>query len=294
MWACRCVTTVVFGALALPISLQAQECSSSRKLPPFHLEWPTTVEYHIHEHHQGRPQPEREYVLVMANDSQGRSLFHYKYADGQSSSWALDPVAAEQIWWETDSTKAKIVKYPTPVADRSSCWRRVWSERSSITGRTLTHEYKTTCAPAGPPAGQGQFPDCRDACYAERLAGALPPENKGFPKCDAPGGIAEDLGMSVIQGIAVRGCRRTSPSLLKDGNVLSENWSDEYGLSLRKIEESPNGDRFLTELISLSRDEPDLSIFQPPKGYETVALEMDESPCEQLTPIVVYAPLGRR
>jgi hypothetical protein len=94
--------------------------------------------------------------------------------------------------------------------------------------------------------------------------------------------------MSVIQGIAAHRCRRTTPfPIPKEGNVLTEIWSDEYGLSLREIQEYPNGDRFFRELISLSRDEPDLSIFQPPKGYETVTLEMDEVPCEQLTPLVI-------
>jgi hypothetical protein len=289
MWDRRCVTTAVFAALALPISLQAQECGSSHKLPPFHLEWPITVEYHIHEHHQETPQPDRDYVLVMADDSQGRDLSHYTFADGQSSSHVFDPVAAQQIWWGADGTKAKILKYPTPVADRPSCWRRTGSERSSRTGRPVRYEYKTNCEPAGPAAGQGQFPDCRDVCYAERLANALPPEKPGFPKCDpAPGGTAEDLGMSVIQGIAARGCRRTTPLLLTEGNGLTENWSDEYGLSLRKIEEYPNGDRFLTELISLSRDEPDPSIFQTPKGYETVTLDEDEVPCEPTSQVVVF------
>jgi hypothetical protein len=265
MSARRCVTTTIFASAALLISLQAQECVSRGKLPPFHLEWPTTVEYHIHEHHQNRREGDRDYVLVMADDSQGRVLFHYKFADGQSSAHVFDPVAAQQIWWGNDGAKAKIVKYPTPVADRPSCWRRAG--------------YRTNCEPAGPPAGQGQFPDCRDVCYAGRLANALPPEKNGFLKCDAPGGTAEDLGMSVIQGIAAHGCRRTAP-FFKAGNALTETWSDEYGLTLRKIEGYPNGDRFVTELTSLSRDEPDLSLFQPPKGYETVTLELDEVPCE--------------
>ena len=283
MCACRYpnLTVAVLAALALQTSVQAQERGSGHGRGSIQLEWPATAEYHMHEHHQNRPEAERDYVLVMANDSQGRDLSRFTYADGQSSSHVFDPVAAQQIWWGTDSTKAKIVKYPTPVADRSSCWGHRWSERSSSTGRTLRHEYKTTCAPAGPPAGQGQFPDCRDASYTERLAKALRPETKGFPKCDAPGGTAEDLGMSVIQGIAAHGCRRTSPFLLKEGNVQTETWSDEYGLTLREIQDSPNGDRFLRELISLSRDEPDLFTFQSPKGYESVTLEMGEVPCEQ-------------
>jgi hypothetical protein len=288
MCACRYLTLAVLAALALQTSLQAQERDSGRGRGLIHLEWPFTAEYHLHEHHQNRPEAERDYILVMANDSQGRDLSRSIFADGRSAGHVFDPVAAQQIWWATDSTKAKIVKYPTPVADRSSCWRRPWSERSSSSGRTLGYEFKTRCAPAGPPAGQGQFPDCRDASYTEDLAKALPPETKGFPKCDAPGGTAEDLGMSVIQGIAAHGCRRTAPDLLTEGNVLTENWSDEYGLTLREIDEHPNGDRFLREIISLSRDEPDLSTFQPPKGYEGVTLEMDEVPCEPLPMKITY------
>jgi len=287
MAACRYLATAVLASLALHISLRAQECGSSSGWKPIHLEWPSIAEYHLHEHHQDRPEAERDYVLVMANDSQGRLLSHYKFADGQSSSHVFDPVAAQQIWWGTGSAKAKIVKYPTPVADRSSCWRRPWSERSSTTGRTSSTEYKSNCGPAGPPIGQGQTIDCRDACYTERLAKALPPEKKGFPKCDpAPGGTAEDLGMSTIQGITVHECRRTTP-FLKEGNVVTEDWSDEYGLSLREIKEYSKGDKFLRELISLSRDEPDVSMFQSPPGYESVTLEMDEVPCEKQPPIVI-------
>jgi hypothetical protein len=178
MGVCRYLIMAVVAALALQTSLQAQQCGSGRGRGSLHLEWPSTAEYHLHEHHRDRPKAETDYVLVVAHDSQGRVLFRYQYAGGQSSSQVLDPVAAEQIWWAADSTKAKIVKYPTPVADRSSCWRRPWSERSSSTGRTLRHEYKTNCAPAGPPPGQGQYPDCRDACYSERLAKALPPEKR--------------------------------------------------------------------------------------------------------------------
>ena len=66
---------------------------------------------------------------------------------------------------------------------------------------------------------------------------------------------------------------------LRNRNVLTENWFDEYGLSSREIREDANG-RSVTELISLTRDEPDLSIFQAPNGDEVVTLEMEEVPCE--------------
>ena len=78
-----------------------------------------------------------------------------------------------------------------------------------------------------------------------------------------------------------------TPFLKGGGKVLTESWFDEYGLSLREIHEYPNGDRFLTELISLTRDEPDTSVFQPPKEYGSATLEMDEVPCEQPAPLVI-------
>ena len=92
--------------------------------------------------------------------------------------------------------------------------------------------------------------------------------------------------MSTIHGITVHGCWSKTP-FFKEGNVLTEDWSDEYGLSLREIKEYSKGAKFLRELISLSRGEPDVSMFQSPPGYESVTLEMDEVPCEQQPPIVI-------
>jgi hypothetical protein len=281
MQACRCITTTVLASLALAVSIPAQDRSSLHQWNPLRLEWPSTAEYRCHEHHHDRPKAERDYVHIMANDSQGRILDTYKYADGQSSSHVLDPVASEEIWWGTYTTKAKVVNYPTPVPGRPSCWQSSGTERSATTGRTVRYEYKINCQAAGPPAGQGQAPNCRDSSYAERLAAALPPEKTGFPKCDAsPGGTAEDLGMSTLQGIAVHGCRRTTP-FPNVGEVRTEEWIDEYGLTVRDAKEYQNGDKFLRELVSLSRDEPDLSVFQPPRASESMKLEMEEVPCQQ-------------
>lgn len=286
MLAHRYVITALFAALAFQTSVRAQQCDSGSGRIPIHLDWPYTAEFHLHEHNPEKPKPERDYFRFDANDSQGRTLVRFTEADGQSSSQVFDPVAAEQTWWASYSTSAKLVKYPTPFADRSSCWRRQWSERST-TGHSLGFDLKTSCAPAGLPPGQGQYPNCRDVCYADRLAKAVSPEKKGFPKCvAAPGGTAEDLGMSAIQGIEIHGCRNEweAPNA---GKVVQEIWSDEYGLPLRQIDEHANGYKSSEELIRLSRDEPDVSNFQPPRGRESVTLEMDEVPCEQVKPLVV-------
>lgn len=256
MWLCRYLTMVFFAALPL----QAQQCPPNGEREVFHRGWSYTA------HYREKQRPELEAVSVLAEDSHGRFLNRYTRADGDSSSTVYDPVAEQEAHWDTGSMKVKIVKYSMPVEGQRTCWRSPWSERF--------------CAPAG--EAQGAF--CRDACYAERLAKAPPPEKKGFTKCDAPpGGTAEDLGMSAIQGIAAHGCRLTAPSSLGGANIITENWFDEYGLSLRIIIDSPSGNRFLKELISLSRDEPDVSTFRPPSGYAVVMQEAEEVTCKPMT-----------
>jgi len=259
----------VLGALALQTSPQAQECSSaSLRQRPLQLGWPYTAQF------RARQRPSIEGLEIVAEDAQGRFFHRYTTAAGNVSSTVYDPVAAQEIWWDSGSTTAKVVKYGTPAAGRRTCWQSSWSERSEITGRILKDGYQAFCAPAGHDQPWG----CHDACYAERLAKALPPEKKGFPKCEFPGGSAEDLGMSTIQGVEVHGCRTTRP--FQEATGVQETWADEYGLILRQVDQVGNGPVGSKELISLSRDEPDLSTFQPPKGYKVVTLEMEEVPCE--------------
>lgn len=270
MCVCRYLTVTVFAALALHASLQAQQCAPNSGRETLHLGWPYTAQY------REKQRPELEGVVVAAEDSQGRSLYRYTGADGSSTSIVDDPVAAQEIHWDTSSMKVKIAKYSTPFEGRRSCWRSPWSSRF--------------CAPAG----QVQPAFCHDVCEAERVAYALPAEKNGSPKCDpVPGGTAEDLGMDVIQGITARGCRRTVP-FPNVGDVLVEIWSDDYGLPLRNIQEHSPADRYFRELISLSRDEPDLAMFQPPKGYEIVTLEAEEVSCEQTRPLVIFPALEVR
>ena len=86
--------------------------------------------------------------------------------------------------------------------------------------------------------------------------------------------------MDVIEGVAARGCRTTTP-FPKGKRKLREIWSDDHGLTLRKIVEDPTRRQvYFEELITLSRDEPSLSTCWPPESYEIVTLEMDEVPCE--------------
>jgi hypothetical protein len=290
MWACRYLSMAVLAGLSLQTPLQAQQCDSRNGQAAFHLGWPYTVEYHDKNGRigaDGKPAPDQEDVTLVAEDSQGRVLYRWTSTDGRFSARIYDPVAAQEIWWSTDSTKVKIVKYATPVAGRRSCWQSSFSDRYALTGRPLQQTYQAFCAPAG---HQGQPAGCYDVCETEHLGKALPPEKQGFPQCENGIGVsgedrgkivvpAEDLGILEIQGIPARGCRRTLPRP-NQGSVVSENWSDDYGLELRQSQEFSSGLKGSRDLISLSREEPDPSVFQPPKGYEVVTLEMDEVPCK--------------
>jgi hypothetical protein len=281
------LTVAIWASLTLQISLHAQQCAPTRGDGEFHLVWPYSAEYHEkHESidYDGRPNPVQEDVRVVAQDSQGRHLDRWIDSKGSSHSQVSDPVVGEQILWNTSSAKAKILKSPTPVVERRSCWRGPGPE--DVPGRDEPRfgVFGFSCAPAGQ-YQSGPDSGCHDACAAERRAKALPPINKGFPKCHSaePGGTAEDLGMEVIQGVAAHGCRTTTP-FPNGKRKLSEIWSDEYGLALRRIEEHSTGAKYYEELIRLNRDEPSLSTFQPPEGYAIVTLEMDEVPCEAPRP----------
>jgi len=277
----RYLTMAVFAALALQPSLPAQQCDPGHAQEPFHLVWPFAMESR-QEHEPApsgpTPNPAREITrFVGARDSQGRYLWRLIYADGSSASLVVDPVAGEEIYWNTTSTQAKLLIHPVSVAGRRSCWQIPESERSAVSNGPVTAAPQASCAPTG----QLQPSNCRDACDAQRRSKALPPVKMGFPRCapGQPGPIPENLGVEVIQGEEVHGCRETTT--LPDGKrFVSETWYDDHSFPLRRIEAKPDGNKYSREVIRLSREEPDPSAFQPPKGYEVVRLKMDEVPCE--------------
>lgn len=280
MWGPRYLAVSIFALVVSQIPLHAQECDPSHGRRSFHLAPPYTAEYrerHEYMDYAGHPIPTQEIIQLVVQDSQGRRLFHSTNANGISGSQVFDPVDEKEIVWNTSSAKVKILNGPTPVAGRRSCWRGPDSELHLGPDEPSFGLSEFSCRPAD----QHQPPYCRDACQTERLAKALPAEKRGFPKCDPaePGGTAEDLGMDVIQGIPAHGCRTTTP-FPKGKRKLREIWSDDYRLTLRRIEEDPTDARYFQELISLSRDEPSPSVFQPPSGYEVVTLEFVEVPCE--------------
>lgn len=279
MWTRCYLATAAFAALVPQLPLPAQECDPSHGRRPPHLAHPYTAEYRERVEstdYAGKPNPVQEDIHVVAQDLQGRRLYRWTTSDGSSHSQVFDPVTAEEMAWNTSSKIAKILKSPAPVAGRPSCWRGPDSEKNAGRDEPRVTVSEFACVPAG----QHQT-GCRDACRAVLMANALPPEKKGFPKCASaePKGTAEDLGTDVIQGVAAHGCRTTTP-FPKGKRKLVEIWSDDDGLSLRRIEEGPNDFKHFSELISLSREEPSPSTFQPPEGYEVVRLQMDEVSCE--------------
>jgi hypothetical protein len=85
---------------------------------------------------------------------------------------------------------------------------------------------------------------------------------------------SENLGIRTIAGVEARGERttRTVPAE-EEGNklplvIISETWtSNELGLVVLAISDDPRRGRTTYEVEELSRDEPDLSLFVPPKDY---------------------------
>jgi hypothetical protein len=293
MWAYRYLIAALFASLALQTPVQGQECDPNYyERVPLYLVQPYTAEYRERYEWPDHQESATEDTRVEAQDSQGRHLDRWTSADGSGRSQVRDPVADQTITWNTRSTKAKVVEYPTPVAGRFSCWRTPDPEEGIGPDEPPPGLYESSCAPAG----QGQTMPCRDACEAKRQAKALPALKNGFPPCgsDEPG--TEDLGTKVIHGVAAHGCRTTKtlpsrkcvagrcPAPSPYGRKrFQEIWSDEYGLTLRKIEASGDGDKCYEELLSLNREEPNLATFRPPDGYEIVTIEMDEVPCEPRT-----------
>jgi hypothetical protein len=292
MWPRGVIAVTMLACLAPQTSLRGQECDPNYYgRVPFYLSQPYTAEYRERYESGDHQDPPREDIRVEARDSQGRRLDSWASAGGTSRSQVRDPVAGETITWNASSTKAKVVQDPTPVAGRSSCWQTPDPERQNSPEEPPIGMYKSSCAPAG----EGQALFCNDACEAKRRAKALPALKNGFPPCDSEEPGTEDLGTKVIHGVAAHGCRTTKtlpngswkcsgrcPAPSPHGSkTLEEIWSDDYGLTVRKIEVSRHGDKYSEELTSLNRDEPDLSIFRPPEGYDVVTLEMHEVPCNQ-------------
>jgi hypothetical protein len=94
--------------------------------------------------------------------------------------------------------------------------------------------------------------------------------------------------MATIQGLEAKGTRVTS--VIPAGQMGNDNpitttqelWrAPGFRFPLREIYDDPRTGKRTREVVSLTIGEPDLSLFQPPEGYEVVNEEMHEVPCQR-------------
>jgi hypothetical protein len=100
--------------------------------------------------------------------------------------------------------------------------------------------------------------------------------------------VVEDLGTTTIQGYEVQGKRMTTTIPAGEvGNsepivIVNEHWSSsQFPFALRDINDDPRSGKRTRELVSLTPGEPDLSIFQPPQGYDVSEEELHQITCRQ-------------
>jgi hypothetical protein len=97
-----------------------------------------------------------------------------------------------------------------------------------------------------------------------------------------------DLGSASIQGVEARGQRMTRTIAVGEaGNDqtierVEETWmAPSLGLELRQSIEDPRIGNRTRELVNLTLDEPDPSLFQPPAEYKVTTEELHPVACKQ-------------
>jgi hypothetical protein len=93
----------------------------------------------------------------------------------------------------------------------------------------------------------------------------------------------EDLGKQTFQGIEARGNRTTtsfpagaignSEPLLRTDEVWFSSTPGLSGINVRQVNDDPQTGKTTRELVKFTQGEPDLTLFQPPDGYETLTQE---------------------
>jgi hypothetical protein len=97
-----------------------------------------------------------------------------------------------------------------------------------------------------------------------------------------------DLGGILIQGVEAHGQRITRTIAVGEvGNdqsivTVEENWmAPSLGLELRQSTEDPRTGKRTRELVNLTFEEPDPSLFQPPPEYNVTTEELHPVACKQ-------------
>jgi hypothetical protein len=106
--------------------------------------------------------------------------------------------------------------------------------------------------------------------------------------------VIENLGTASIQGVEARGTRTTNAIPAGEvGNEASlvtttERWTAVAvglkGLVVREITDDPRWGKWTKELTSISQEDPDPALFQPPAGYEIVTKDSGHDCPPETTP----------
>jgi hypothetical protein len=299
---------IIFGTLFLIVTvssglpLQAQSCSAkapvSRTEPargksiPFSIEQRTTWV-------QAAPDGSTKtygQTDVTAIDSEGRLLITLTSgASGPSSFRVNDPVAGTRTVWNTENHQAKVLKFPTPVPGRESCWR-IPAEDRDVRAEEWLGLITISCPPAE--QHQGEFCGARGSAVGPRRDASqkVTPSYEDCLQALTSGKFqkTEDLGVETIVGLEAHGCRST------DGTHTWELWWATFGpgggagTHLRRVVESHDGSgrtvKTTTEATSVRLGEPDAEMFHPPDGYAIKTVEMEEVPCGQANPQAAVVP----
>ena len=165
--------------------------------------------------------------------------------------------------WYSVTKQGHIFKMP-PKEQRHGCWQ----------SSSVRMEWNQTPRAAPPP--QIVFNPVTRA--AEQVPA---PVQRSTPK------IA-DLGSISIQGVEAHGQRITRTIAVGEvGNdqtivTVEENWmAPSLGLELRQSTEDPRTGKRTRELVNLTLEEPDPSLFQPPADYKVTTEELHPVACKQ-------------
>ena len=203
---------------------------------------------------------------VRARDSQGRVLFittRTPPAAGiEITSGSIDnPIENTKITWDSHNKKANVFRLP-PQDQRHGCWT------------SESHHFSIHYG--------GDAPLRNAGATGATLVGGQVSESSRTEQS------REELGTTSIQGLEAKGTRVTTVIPAgKMGNdhpitTIRESWyASGFPFALREISDDPRTGKRTREVLSLTIGEPDLSLFQPPEGYEVVTEEMHEVPCQQ-------------
>ena len=214
----------------------------------------------------------RETKEVRARDSQGRTLVvttQPQFTNGRIE----NPVDNTQITWNSAiksvTKKASLIHLP-PQDRRRGCW--------ASDSHRLTIRYDAGASATGRSAGGGGGEGLAGPILASRELGETSKTEQTH----------EALGTTTIQGLEAKGVLFTT--LIPTGQAgndspittTEEMWrTPGLPFPLRDIYDDPRTGKRTREVVSLTIGEPDLSLLQPPEGYEVVNEEMHEVPCQQ-------------